>query len=35
VCCINLDHTVCDEQIAAIFETVAKLRREYAAGENV
>jgi hypothetical protein len=29
VCCINMDHQVSDEQIAAIFQTVADLRDEY------
>ena len=28
VCCINLDHQVGDEQVAAIFEAVEELRRE-------
>lgn len=28
VCCINMDNTVTDAQVAAIFETVAELRRE-------
>jgi hypothetical protein len=28
VCCINIDNTVSDAQVAAIFETVADLRRE-------
>ncbi len=32
VCCINMDATVADAQIAAIFDAVAELRREYAAG---
>ena len=31
VCCINMDHTVGDEQICAIFDTVNELRKEYAA----
>lgn len=31
VCAINMDHQVGDEQVAAIFESVAELRREYAA----
>lgn len=31
VCCINMDHTVSDEQICAIFDTVNELRKEYAA----
>ena len=30
VCCINMDHTVTDAQIAAIFDGVAELRRPYA-----
>jgi hypothetical protein len=29
VCCINMDHTVSDEQINAIFDTVNDLRKEY------
>ena len=29
VCCVNLDHTVSDEQINAIFDTVEELRKEY------
>jgi hypothetical protein len=29
VCCINMDHTVSDEQICAIFDTVNELRREH------
>ena len=29
VCCINMDKTVSDEQIAAIFQTVADLRDEW------
>lgn len=29
VCCINMDNTVGDEQISAIFETVEELRREH------
>jgi hypothetical protein len=29
VCCINMDHTVSDEQICAIFDTVNELRKEY------
>jgi len=29
VCCINMDHTVSDEQINAIFDTVSELRRQY------
>ncbi len=33
VCCINMDQNVSDAQIAAVFEAVAELRREYAAGE--
>jgi hypothetical protein len=31
VCCINMDHTVSDAQISAIFDTVNELRKEYAA----
>ena len=31
VCSINMDHQVTDEQVAAIFEEVETLRREYAA----
>jgi hypothetical protein len=31
VCCINMDHTVSDEQICAIFDTVNELRKEYEA----
>ena len=31
VCCINMDHTVTDEQICAIFDTVNELRKEYEA----
>jgi hypothetical protein len=31
VCCINMDHTVSDEQICAIFDGVEELRKEYAA----
>jgi hypothetical protein len=31
VCCINMDHQVSDEQVAAIFEEVEQLRNEYAA----
>jgi len=31
VCCINMDHTVTDEQICAIFEAANELRNEYAA----
>ena len=31
VCCINMDHTVGDEQICAIFDTVNELRKEYLA----
>jgi hypothetical protein len=31
VCCINMDDTVTDAQVAAIFGTVAELRRELAA----
>ncbi len=30
VCCINLDQTVRDDQINAIFQAVEELRREYA-----
>ena len=30
VCCINMDHQVSDEQVAAIFEEVEQLRKEYA-----
>jgi len=30
VCCINMDDHVRDEQVAAIFEEVGQLRREYA-----
>ncbi|MBN2292077.1 MAG: hypothetical protein JXM70_06605 [Pirellulales bacterium] len=30
VCCINMDDTVTDEQVGAIFETVEQLREEYA-----
>jgi hypothetical protein len=33
VCCINLDDQVRDEQIDAIFDEVAELRREYAVQE--
>ncbi len=29
VCCINMDDTVTDDQVSAIFETVAELRRRY------
>jgi hypothetical protein len=29
VCCINMDHTVSDAQICAIFDAVEELRREY------
>ena len=29
VCCINMDHTVSDEQINAIFDAVSELRTEY------
>jgi hypothetical protein len=32
VCCVNLDHTVTDEQINTIFEAVKELRREYEGG---
>ena len=32
VCCVNLDHTVSDAQINAIFDAVAELRREYQSG---
>lgn len=32
VCCINMDHTVRDEQICAMLDAVAELRAEYAAG---
>ena len=32
VCCVNLDQTVSDEQINAIFDTVSELRQEYARG---
>ncbi len=32
VCCVNLDDTVEDEQIDAIFEAVAELRQEYESG---
>jgi hypothetical protein len=31
VCCINMDHTVRDDQISAIFDTVHELRTIYAA----
>jgi hypothetical protein len=31
VCCINMDHTVSDAQICAIFDTVNDLRKEYEA----
>ena len=34
VCCINLDHTVHDDQINAIFDTTTELRKEYAAAEG-
>jgi len=34
VCCINLDSTVTDAQIAAIFDAVGELRREFAAQAN-
>ncbi|NWG12395.1 MAG: hypothetical protein HXY20_02535 [Acidobacteria bacterium] len=34
VCCINMDSTVADVQIAAIFETVAELRRELAGARD-
>jgi len=33
VCCINMDHQVTDEQVAAIFEEVEQLREEYAGEE--
>jgi hypothetical protein len=33
VCCINMDNTVSDAQICAIFDTVNDLRKEYAAAE--
>lgn len=33
VCSINMDHQVADEQVAAIFEEVETLRREYAKRE--
>jgi hypothetical protein len=29
VCCINMDHTVTDDQICAIFDSVTELRKEY------
>jgi len=29
VCCINMDDTVTDDKVSAIFETVADLRRRY------
>ncbi len=29
VCCVNLDQTVTDEQLNALFDSVAELRREY------
>ncbi len=32
VCCINMDQNVSDAQIAAIFETVEELRKEYRRG---
>jgi hypothetical protein len=35
VCSINMDHQVTDQQIAAIFEEVEELRREYARGEEI
>jgi hypothetical protein len=31
VCCINMDHTVPDDRIAALFDAVEDLRRRYAA----
>ncbi|MHC4401808.1 MAG: hypothetical protein ACYTG0_19220 [Planctomycetota bacterium] len=34
VCCINMDHQVTDEQVAAIFEEVELLREEYARAEE-
>jgi len=34
VCCINMDHQVTDEQVAAIFEEVETLREEYATTEH-
>jgi hypothetical protein len=33
VCCINMDKTVSDEQVAAIFQTAAELRSEWLAGQ--
>jgi hypothetical protein len=33
VCCINMDNTVSDAQICAIFDAVNDLRKEYAAAE--
>ena len=34
VCCINMDEQVSDEQVAAIFDEVDCLRKEYAAAED-
>jgi hypothetical protein len=34
VCCINMDNTVTDAQIAAMFDAVAELRRQFAAHAN-
>jgi len=34
ICCINMDHQVTDEQVAAIFEEAETLRQEYAARET-
>ena len=34
VCCINMDHNVSDQQVAAIFDEVECLRQEYAAVED-
>jgi hypothetical protein len=31
VCCINMDNTVTDAQVTAIFDAVAELRRQFAA----
>ncbi len=35
VCCINMDDTVTDDRIDAIFETVGELRKEYAGLEKI
>jgi hypothetical protein len=34
VCCVNLDQSVSDEQIHAIFDAVAELRQEYQGGAD-